>query len=114
MFIEFQLPQDGVQGDVKAYDEDGNEVNVARIVYTPFFFKPSAIPTVLFASLFRGTPEATKRHDKTAVQRSVLTLSGSKANLRFQDRTEHVTPLCEETSKKEPANGTAARKPRTS
>ena len=117
MFIEFQLPQDSVQGSVRAFDEDGNEVNVSRIVYTPFFFKPSSIPTVLFASLFKGKPEDTQEGNTKASQRAVLTVSGSKAAMRFQDRTEHVTPLCEEPKKepkKEAASVATARKSRSS
>jgi hypothetical protein len=113
MFIEFQLPQDGVEGDIVAFDEEGNKVKVSRIVYRPYFFKPSSVPVVMFASLFGGNPSEKKASDKSAKQRSVLTVSGTKATLKFQDRTEHVTPLCEEPDKdetKEPARGSTSRK----
>ena len=101
MFIEFQLPQDEVEGAVHAFDEDGNEVKVSRIIYTPFFFKPAAVPVVLYASLFRGKPDEKKQDDKNALQRSVITVSGGKGYMRYHDRTEHVTPLFEDPTRKE-------------
>lgn len=101
MFIEFQLPQDCIEGSVQAFDEDGKEVRVSRIVFTPYFFTPTSIPVVLYASLFKGTADERKRSDKSALQRCVLTVSGRKSNMRFQDRTEHVTPLCEDSKAKE-------------
>ena len=115
MYIEFQLPQDGVQGNVQAYDEAGNEVQVSRIVYTPYFFKSSSVPVILFASLFKGKPTDKKQSDKSARQRCVVTVSGTKANLRFQDRTEHVRPLYEDPkAKKEDSDEqSASREPRS-
>lgn len=101
MFIEFQLPQDCVEGSIQAFDEENREVKVSRIVYTPFFFKPSSVPVVLYASLFRGKPGDGKENDKDALQRCVVTASGTKSNMRFQDRTEHVTPLCEDSRARE-------------
>jgi hypothetical protein len=105
MHIEFQLPQGGVEGDIKAYDADGKEVKVARIVYTPFFFTPSSVPVVLYASLLSGAnPPSGTPHARRVEQRSVLTVSGAKGRLRFQDRTTHVKPACEEKK-----NGTGTR-----
>lgn len=112
MYIEYQLPQNSIQGEVTAYNEDGEEVQVSRIVYTPFFFTPGSIPVVLYTSLFLGAaPVERDSIGKVVVQRSVLTVSGATCRLRFQDRTEHVTPLCEDSkAKKETASGTAPRK----
>jgi len=98
MFVEFQLPQNHVEGKITAYDEQGNEVEVSRIIYEPYFFKPTSIPAVLYASLFPKTPDAVPR-SAPASQRGALVVSGSKGHLRYQDRTTGVKPLCEEPSK---------------
>jgi hypothetical protein len=94
MFIDFKLPQDGVEGDITAYDADGKEVKVARIVYTPYFFSPGAITPVLYASLSPGAPDAKKK--AVVSQRAAVVVSGRQGRIRFQDRTHRVTPLCEE------------------
>jgi hypothetical protein len=93
MFIEFVLPQDNVDGELIAYDLDGKPVKVSRVIYKPYFFTSTAIPTVMFASLFPGDP-GTKEAAKPT-QRAAVVVSGTKNRLRFMDRTKPVLPQCE-------------------
>lgn len=75
MRIKFRVPQDGIEGRLLAYDENGKEVKVTTMEWEPYFFRPEAIPNVMFA-----TVEAD--NGKVCYQ-AVITVSGARGTLRM-------------------------------
>ena len=90
--VEYIFPQEGVDCEIKAFNQAGKEVDVPhRIVVQPYFYRRDMVASVIYAR----TVADVDKPDST-VQRSVLLLPGSSGKLRLESRQEMTTPAIAE------------------
>ena len=86
--IEIQLPEDGVEADVKVLDKNGKPIkNVDRILIRPYFHNPKVSPNVLY---LRVLGVATMEGDLSVegldeLSRIALQLSGISGKFKALD-----------------------------
>lgn len=85
MQIHFLMPPEQMMESVKAYDRQGNEVEVAEIVISPLFFQADSRPDVLFGRVMAGEDAVQIELSKFAIS-----VSGSNGKLRVADRSQTV------------------------
>jgi hypothetical protein len=105
MKVNGYWPQDGVEGRLRLFDQQGRDVTdqlqdekgqplrLSHWSWEPTFFNPTAKPIVQYLQ--------SSDKDDNAVQRAVLVVSGTTGKIDLQDRTRPVVARLDQ--KRKPA-----------
>ena len=84
--VELMFPQDGVDGEVKAFDRNGKEIEVPhRLEVKPIFYTTQSRPNIIYGRVLANG-------DGQEVNKSIITLSGTTGKLMIQDRSARAVP----------------------
>lgn len=87
MKIEIIMAQPGVDGELTAYNQAGEQVEVSRIVWEPHFYRASSTGNVAFLRVSDSTNQV--------VHQAALLASGRNGSVMLQDRTVPIKPKFE-------------------
>ena len=104
MKLILNLPQEGLDAKIKAFDIEGKVIQtaVARIEIEPIFYRADAVPAVLFGVVKGG------KDDEDEAQRFMMSLSGTTGKCQLKNRSQPVKPVFDQPKDEAPPDDAEA------